>query len=78
MVNRGRLIITRKLDDYIQIGDDITITIHYLTRGKVQLKIEAPRSINIWRGEIWDAKQEELRRQFNKVKVNHDQARRVE
>ena len=46
------LVLTRKLDEKIMIGDDVVITVTHIDRGKVRLGIEAPRDIPIWREEV--------------------------
>ena len=45
------LVLTRKVQERISIGDDIIITVVEIDRGKVRLGIEAPRSIPINREE---------------------------
>ena len=46
------LVLTRKTDERIQIGDDITITVVKIRGGHVRIGIEAPRGIRILRGEL--------------------------
>lgn len=46
------LVLTRKLNERIQISDNVTITVLSIDRGfKVRLGIEAPPSVAIVRGE---------------------------
>lgn len=46
------LLLTRKLNEQIQIGDNVTITIVSIEGGsKVRLGFEAPASVDIIRGE---------------------------
>lgn len=45
------LVLTRKLDQVIKLGDDITITVVKMSNGSVQLGVEAPRSLKIMRAE---------------------------
>ena len=45
------LVLTRKPDEGIQIGNDITIKVLHARRGKVQLGIEAPEHVRILRSE---------------------------
>ncbi|MBI1866676.1 MAG: carbon storage regulator CsrA [Candidatus Staskawiczbacteria bacterium] len=49
------LVLTRKKGDCIVINDDITITVHEIigTR-RVQIGIDAPREIPVYRGEIYE------------------------
>lgn len=46
------LILSRKLHESIKIGDDITVTIVRLGRGRVQIGIEAPGDVRIRREEV--------------------------
>ncbi|MBU1052864.1 MAG: carbon storage regulator CsrA [Proteobacteria bacterium] len=48
------LIITRKADEKIIIGDDIVVTIIEVKGSVVKLGIEAPKSVSIHRQEIYD------------------------
>lgn len=48
------LILTRKLGERITIGDDITITLLEIKGAQIKLGIEAPKSINIHRQEIYE------------------------
>ena len=49
------LVLSRKRDQSIIIGNDIRITVVDVKGDTVQLGIEAPRSIVIYREEIYDA-----------------------
>ena len=46
------LVLTRKLGEKIQIGEDICITVVDIDRGKIRLGIEAPREVPIFRQEL--------------------------
>lgn len=46
------LVLSRKLGEKIVIGDNISITIIDIDRGKVRLGIEAPRSVPVYRQEL--------------------------
>ena len=53
------LILTRKLGEKITIGDDITVTLIEIKGAQVKLGIEAPKSVEIHRQEIYERIREE-------------------
>ena len=53
------LILSRKLDEKIKIGEDITITIIELKGDQVKIGVEAPKSVKVFRQEVFDAIQNE-------------------
>lgn len=53
------LVLTRKLKESIQIGDDIELTILSLDKDQVKIGISAPKNIEIHRKEIYIAIQDE-------------------
>ncbi|MGP3561705.1 carbon storage regulator CsrA [Geobacillus sp. BK01] len=53
------LVLTRKLKEAIQIGDDIEITVLAIQGDQVKLGINAPKSIDIHRKEVYLAIQAE-------------------
>lgn len=56
------LVLTRKRDESIIIGDDIKITVVDVRGDQVKIGIDAPRSIPVHREEIYNEIQEENRR----------------
>ena len=46
------LVLTRKIEEQIRIGDDITISILRVKGNTVRVGIEAPRAIRVVRGEL--------------------------
>lgn len=48
------LSLTRKPQQSIRIGDDITITVQGVVGEKVRIAVEAPRDMRIYRNEIYD------------------------
>ena len=48
------LILTRKLGERINIGDDIVITLVEIKGAQVKLGIDAPKSIGVHRHEIYE------------------------
>lgn len=53
------LVLTRKVDECINIGDDIEIRVIEVKGGNVRLGIVAPSRIPIYRQEIYDKIQEQ-------------------
>jgi carbon storage regulator len=49
------LIITRKAGERIMVGDDVVLHVIEVARGSVRIGIEAPRSLPVYREEIWEA-----------------------
>ena len=46
------LVLARKLDESIVIGDDITIKVISIEKGIVKFGIDAPRDVSIMRSEL--------------------------
>lgn len=46
------LVLSRKTGEQLLIGDDIVITIVRVTDNNVRLGIDAPRQVNVARGEL--------------------------
>lgn len=55
------LVLSRKLNQAIMIGDDIRIVVVSVDRDQVKLGIEAPRAIAVHRSEIYDEIQRQNR-----------------
>lgn len=53
------LILTRKLNESITIGDEVKITVLEIEKGHVRLGIDAPRHISIHREEVYERIREE-------------------
>jgi len=53
------LIITRKPGEKIMLGDDVTIAVIEVSGSSVRIGIAAPRSIPVYREEIWAAVKEQ-------------------
>jgi carbon storage regulator len=54
------LILTRRPQETIRVGDDITITILGVEGNKVRIGIAAPRNVVVDRQEVYERKQREL------------------
>lgn len=49
------LVLTRKLNETVQIDDDVTITVVRINGDTVRLGIEAPKDLAVHRGEVLEA-----------------------
>ena len=49
------LILSRKTEQAIKIGDDITITIIYIHGDQVKIGVDAPRDVKVFRQEVFNA-----------------------
>lgn len=48
------LILTRKLEESIRIGDTITIKVLAVSDGQVKLGIDAPKDLKVHRSEVYE------------------------
>jgi carbon storage regulator len=53
------LVLTRKSQESIMIGDDIELSVLAITGEKVRLGIEAPREVRVFRKEVYLAIQQQ-------------------
>ena len=53
------LILSRKVDEKIKIGDDITITLIEIHGDQVKIGVEAPKHVKVFRQEVFNAIQSE-------------------
>ena len=53
------LVLARKLDQRIMIGDDVEISVVEIKGDTVKLGIVAPRSVKVYRYEVYEAIQQE-------------------
>lgn len=49
------LILSRKTDQSIKIGEDITITIIEIRGDQVKIGVEAPKNVKVFRQEVFNA-----------------------
>ena len=54
------LVLSRKIDEQIQIGPNITITLVQIRGGSVRIGIEAPRDVRVLRSELPPLPEESL------------------
>jgi carbon storage regulator len=55
------LIITRRAGEKIMLGDDIVVEVMEVKGNSVRIGIAAPRSITVYREELWEAVRAENR-----------------
>ena len=55
------LILSRKINEKIMIGEDISITIIEIRGDQVKIGVEAPKSVKVFRQEVYEAIQNENR-----------------
>jgi carbon storage regulator len=53
------LIITRRPGEKIMLGDDIVVEVIEVSGSSVRIGIDAPRSVRVFREEIWRAVRDE-------------------
>jgi len=68
------LVLSRKLDEKIKLGDDIEITIVAISGDTVRIGIDAPRNLKILRNEIY----EEIRRQNRKAVAGEEDGKSLQ
>ena len=52
------LVLNRKTNQAIQIGDNITITVMSINGSQVRIAVEAPKHIEVWREELLESAEE--------------------
>lgn len=63
------LVLSRKLDEKIKIGEDIEITVVAISGDTVRLGIEAPRQVKILRSEVYEQIQVQNREAVNNARI---------
>ena len=49
------LILSRKINEKVMIGDDISISIIEIRGDQVRIGVDAPKSVKVFRQEVYDA-----------------------
>ncbi len=49
------LILSRKVNEKIMIGDDVSVSVIEIRGDQVKLGVDAPRSVKVFRREVFDA-----------------------
>ena len=66
------LILSRKIDEKIKIGNDITITIIDVRGDQVKIGVEAPKNVKVFRQEVFNAIQSENKAALAYVEENEN------
>jgi len=56
------LVLSRKPGEALRVGEDVEITVVEVKGDMVRLGIQAPREVQVWRKELWEAIVEENRK----------------
>lgn len=67
------LILSRKIDEKIKIGDNITITLIDVHGDQVKIGVEAPKNVKVFRQEVFDAIQSENKAAVVENKTNGEE-----
>jgi len=59
------LVLTRRKGESIQIGNDIRVKVISVEGDQIKIGIDAPRSVDIYRQEVYDAIQEQNNEALN-------------
>lgn len=65
------LVLTRRIGESIQIGDDIKLTVLTVQGQTVRMGIEAPKTIRVHREEIYEKIVEENRRAASEASIEN-------
>jgi carbon storage regulator len=63
------LVLSRKRDESIIIGDDVVITVVDIKGEQVKIGVSAPKTVSIHRKEVYEAIQEENKQAASSTKV---------
>ena len=65
------LVISRKLNEKVKIGDNIEIYIISIEKNQIKLGIEAPKEVTILRGELIDSIKKENKKAVKAVSIEN-------
>jgi carbon storage regulator len=63
------LILSRKINEKVVIGDDITVSIIEIRGDQVRIGIDAPKKVKVFRQEVYDAIKDENKAASKSVPV---------
>lgn len=63
------LILSRKINEKVMIGEDISVSIIEIRGDQVRIGIDAPKKIKVFRQEVFDAIKDENREASKSVSV---------
>lgn len=63
------LILTRKLQESIIIGDDVTLTVLGIVGGHVRIGITAPKKVSVHREEVYEKIQQAKKEDLSGLKI---------
>ena len=58
------LILTRRINESLRVGDDVTVTVVAVKGNQVRIGINAPKDVEVHREEIYDRVQAEKTQQL--------------
>ena len=64
------LILSRKIDQKIRIGDDIVITLIDVKGDQVKIGVEAPSNVKVYRQEVFEAIQSENKAAASQISMD--------
>lgn len=64
------LVLSRKVDESVQIGDEITVTVLKVKGNTVRIGIDAPKSVRVVRGELENHRKAKLETESAEEKVS--------
>jgi len=65
------LVISRKINEKIKIGDNIEIYIISIDKNQIKLGIEAPKEVTILRGELIESIKEENKKAIKTINIEN-------
>ncbi len=64
------LVVSRKKDESIIIGDNIKVTVVEIAKDRIRLGVDAPESVKIVRSELYDTEKFNMQAAINKPSID--------